>query len=267
MKTRMIATSGIALTFGVLLGFWIGRSAAPDPPPAMIRWVLPPEPPPAAPATRPAWLARAAPDSNFDQVTLRDALEFLSEVTEVSLLVNWGELAEAGLKPDTQVTLKAERLNLGQVLQRHTKSQVPGVRLVASEEIYGVRVGRPHIPEPQQPTELRIYDMRRLLLDAAARGKTMDDLAPQFKRRAATQPGGYEPSLSAFEMNQALRLVDVVYWMLEPREDSRFNFNNEVHYLAGWLIVRTTPANHDRIAALLRKMEEAVAQSPQTRPK
>jgi len=63
-----------------------------------------------------AALNRTIPAINFTNVTLRDAVDFLRDVGNVNVQVNWKAVEAAGVTPDTIVNIKLRQVTLRKVL-------------------------------------------------------------------------------------------------------------------------------------------------------
>lgn len=61
-------------------------------------------------------LDRELPEINFQGVPVKDAFEFLHDITQVELDVDWAALSEAGVKVDAPVTLKSKGKSLSTVI-------------------------------------------------------------------------------------------------------------------------------------------------------
>ena len=53
---------------------------------------------------------------DLSEVTLREAFEWLAEVTRTNVIVRWDMLSAAGVEEDALVSIRARNLRLGQVL-------------------------------------------------------------------------------------------------------------------------------------------------------
>jgi hypothetical protein len=62
-------------------------------------------------------LERALPEINFNSIATGDALEFLKDITKLSIEVNWDALEKAGIKRDTPVTLRIRNLPVNEALR------------------------------------------------------------------------------------------------------------------------------------------------------
>ena len=56
------------------------------------------------------------PDLNFTNVALEDAIEFLRDVSNANIHVNWRALEEVGVSRDATINLRLRRVSIGKVL-------------------------------------------------------------------------------------------------------------------------------------------------------
>ncbi len=59
---------------------------------------------------------RPPKEINFEQISLKDALDFLRDVAGVNFHVNWRSLETAGISRDTPITVKAKGISIGRAL-------------------------------------------------------------------------------------------------------------------------------------------------------
>ena len=60
-------------------------------------------------------LDRVLPELNFNQVPLRDVIEFIGDITKTKIDVNWDAFDKAGVSSDQPVTLRVKNLKLSGV--------------------------------------------------------------------------------------------------------------------------------------------------------
>ena len=70
----------------------------------------------AANAQTRAQLDRVLPAVNFSNVTLKDAIDFLRDVSGSNIHVNWKAIEAAGITPDTAINVKLRQVSLRKVL-------------------------------------------------------------------------------------------------------------------------------------------------------
>jgi len=70
----------------------------------------------AANAQTRAQLDRVLPAVNFTNVTLKDAIDFLRDVSGSNIHVNWKAIEAAGITPDTAINIKLRQVSLRKVL-------------------------------------------------------------------------------------------------------------------------------------------------------
>jgi hypothetical protein len=65
-----------------------------------------------------ASLNRSLPEMKFDGVALVDAIDFIRDITDANIVVNWKALEGAGVNKDTVVNLKLRNVTLKKALSR-----------------------------------------------------------------------------------------------------------------------------------------------------
>src|SRR5438067_11431927 len=70
----------------------------------------------AANAQTRAQLDRVLPAVNFSNVTLKDAIDFLRDVSGSNIHVNWKAIEAAGITQDTAINIKLRQVSLRKVL-------------------------------------------------------------------------------------------------------------------------------------------------------
>ncbi len=69
-----------------------------------------------------AALVRPADPVEFDNVSLRNVVQFLRDVTAANIFVNWNALQKVGVTPETPVSLKLGRVSVAQLLTLSLKA-------------------------------------------------------------------------------------------------------------------------------------------------
>ena len=168
---------------------------------------LPPEPKPSTrPATAPVLpgepseagkktlekLAAELTVLNFDQVELQDAIQYLRKQLGAPLYVNWRGVKAAGASKSTKVSLKLEKVKLGDALRK-----LLAVAAGPGQLTYGVGEGLVLISTPD--------DLRRLLALAATKPAGTSDADRRLaKALDATIP---KLALDRVELQDALALL------------------------------------------------------------
>jgi hypothetical protein len=100
-----------------------------------------------------AQLARKVPSINFMTVTLRDALDFMRDVTGQKMRVDWAALEAGGISPDTPITQNSKNVTMGEVLAAFLTSAGPGMQMSADAQ--GTRITMKGVPwrEPPAPPQ------------------------------------------------------------------------------------------------------------------
>lgn len=62
-------------------------------------------------------LNRQMPEINFNQIAVRDAIEFIHDVAQLQIEVNWDALEKAGIKNTSPTTIRVKNLSLRRTLR------------------------------------------------------------------------------------------------------------------------------------------------------
>lgn len=65
---------------------------------------------------KPAQVTANGASINFDSLPLSDVMDYIRDVADINLVVNWDSLAKIGVGKDTPVTMKLRNVSLGRVL-------------------------------------------------------------------------------------------------------------------------------------------------------
>lgn len=200
------------------------------------------------PATQ-AMLDRALPEVTFDGVGLSDVIDFLRDLTNANIFVNWRALEGAGIDRNAPVNLRLRQVKFSKALQlildgvggdevRLGYTVDDGVITISTDEDLG------------QNTLTRVYDVRDIadakVADAAAAG---DAKTARAKRLAA--------------------LTTLVTGSVAPdswRGTGGDGGTGGIRELDGQLVVTQTPANHDAIVNLLKQTRVLLGLPPAEDP-
>ena len=131
-------------------------------------------------------LRRNVPDVKFEQVALGDALEFLRDVTELNIYVDWKTAEAAGIGKDTPIALRLKNVPAGEVLRLVLRQ--------ASVELHyqiesGIVVISPAAPDPV--AVIKAYNVEDLTRERDAQfTRSRETLEDRLK--AATEEGARE---------------------------------------------------------------------------
>ncbi len=178
-----------------------------------------------------AALARVYSDVRFDGVTLRDALERLRGMFGVNMHVEWQAMADYGVTPEREVTLRLRRAS-GRMLLRLALEEAEPEQVLG----YSVRDGVLIVSSAEQPARnmiVRTYSVRDLVMP----------------RQDTADIQNWESE----EINtQADRLATVIMETIEP---DRWSWTGGGYGTAEWLdgivTVRAGPETHHQLKGLL----------------
>ena len=237
-----VLVCGIALT-GAVRG---QEAAAPAAEPAAAREVIAaPTATPAPTADRPpqseafdedvdravlAQLDRPIPELNFDGAGLSDVVDFLRDVSGANLVVEWGQLANAGVDRNAPVSLRLKNVRFGQALELMLSSAGGGatplgytidrnvIRISTGEDLDRITDIRAYDVRDIVPSEMPMQELTKLITEA---------VAPESWRSGGGSVG-------------------------------------TVHTSKNKLIVKQTPMNHRELRNVLRLLREDPTRVPQT---
>src|SRR5882762_10192954 len=117
----------------------------------------------AANAQTRAQLDRVLPAVNFTNVTLKDAIEFLRDVSGSNMHVNWKAIEAAGITPDTQINIKLRQVSLRKVLGLLLSEASGGVGLTFYIEEGVIEITTSELADNQMYTV--VYPVQDLLVE------------------------------------------------------------------------------------------------------
>jgi hypothetical protein len=108
-------------------------------------------------------LNRTVPAINFTNVTLRDAIDFLKEVSGGNLHVNWKAVEAVGVTPDTMVNLRLRQVSLRKVLSTLLTEAAGGPTLTFYVDEGVIEVTTKELADGQMFT--LVYPVQDLLIE------------------------------------------------------------------------------------------------------
>jgi Flp pilus assembly secretin CpaC len=206
---------------------------------------------------------------NFANNRLADVLQFVEQVSNLNMDIDWASLELIGVDPETPVTLKLTSVTLETVLNRVLDkvsdpdiragwAVTDGILTIASDEVL------------RRNTVLEIYDIRDLLIDIPDYTE-----APTFDLNSVLQGnqgggGGQSPFQQTGQGNQGIdrrdrdEMIEEIIEIITSNVDSE-NWDvsggetGSIREFNGNLIITNTPANHRAIITLLSKLREVRA--------
>lgn len=110
-----------------------------------------------------ASMNRTVPAINFANVTFRDAVDYLRDVSNANVHVNWRVLETAGVTPDTTVNLKLRQVSLRKVLNMLLTEAGGGVALAWYVDEGVVEITTREMADAKLIT--KVYDVQDLLIE------------------------------------------------------------------------------------------------------
>ena len=206
---------------------------------------------------------------SFANNRLTDVLDFIAQVSNLNMDIDWASLEMIGIDPETPVSLKLTSVTLETVLNRVLEkvsdpdiragwAVTDGILTIASDEVL------------RRNTVLEIYDIRDLLIDIP----DYTD-APTFDLNSVLQGsqgggGGQSPFQQTGQGGQGVdrrdrgemieEIIDIITSNIDPENwDVSGGDTGSIREFNGNLIITNTPANHRSIIALLSKLREVRA--------
>jgi anti-sigma regulatory factor (Ser/Thr protein kinase)/Flp pilus assembly secretin CpaC len=208
---------------------------------------------------------------NFQDNAFGNVIEFIENISNLNIDVDWGSLELIGVDRETPVTLKLTNVSLetvlDRVLEKVSDPDIPagwavtdGILTIASDEVL------------RRNTVLEIYDIRDLLVDIPDYTE-----APTFDLNSVLQSsggrGGGGQSRSPFQgtgqntdvtRRDRQEMIDEIVEIISSNVDYEGWLENggdtgSMREFNGNLIITNTPKNHRSIIALLSKLREVRA--------
>ena len=135
---------------------------------------------PPTPAPSPA--NRAAPTANFSGVALGDAIDYIRDVSQANIHVNWRALEEAGVGKDTVVNLRLRSVPLKTVLRLMLNEAGGGTGLTYYVADGVIEITTQELADKELIT--KVYPIDDLIMDFP------DPVPPEFNIQAQAQTSG-----------------------------------------------------------------------------
>jgi hypothetical protein len=137
----------------------------------------------AAPGRTTASLNRTLPEMKFDGVALVDAIDFVRDITNANITVNWKALEAAGVTRDTVINLKLRNVSLRKALTLMLAEASGGEGVTYTIDSGVIEITTTDLANQQ--TYTRVYPVGDLLMDIP----NFTD-APDFSLQSQSQSGG-----------------------------------------------------------------------------
>lgn len=208
------------------------------------------------------------PRLNFPDVRFADVVEYLRDVSGISIYVNWGALESLAITEDTNVNIRLDDVAFGKalrlILDDVSRGQEPlsyvineGVLTISSKEALADK------------TTTRVYDIRDLIIrvpnfvgprvDIDAIGSDGEDGGGGggvglFAEADDTPSAGEEDQPTRAEM--ITKVTEMIKGTLPSDSWNDFGGKGTMNDLHGNLIITQTPENHLKINELIAKLRE-----------
>ena len=206
-------------------------------------------------------LNRRVPDANFTDAPFRDVMDWIAELTGANVWVRWQVLEDAGIDPDTPITIKAKNLRLSQVLWM-VMNEAGGNDLKLSYRAQGNSILLS--TEENLGTEMvvKIYDLRDMLVTIARfdapqmdagqalsnSGSGSSNLFNNRNNNDNSQSGGANSA-------ELTKIIQVISSSIEPDSWAAAGGRGTIYDFNGMIIVYNTPLVHQQIGGFVEQEE------------
>ena len=136
-----------------------------------------------------AALNRTLPAIDFTNVTFRDALDFLRDISQANIHINWRAIENTGITPDTVVNMKLRGVSLRKVLTLLLSEAAGGADTLAFYLDDGVlEITTKEIADSTM--YIKIYDVADLLVEPPDVPMNVDFQLPSSMERSGGRGGG-----------------------------------------------------------------------------
>jgi hypothetical protein len=215
----------------------------------------------AAPATpAPAPANRAAPIANFTGVALGDAIEYIRDITQANMHVNWRALEEVGVGKDTVVNLRLRAVPLKTVLRLMLNEAGGGTALTYYVADGVIEITTQELADKELIT--KVYPIDDLIMDFP------DPVPPEFNIQATAQTSGNgggggssgqgiigsgntatnDQQNRTSQKDRAEDLIKIIQDSIQPNVWKENGGLASIHFFKGSLIVTAPRSVHQALA-------------------
>jgi uncharacterized membrane protein YgcG len=214
---------------------------------------------PAATAT-PAPTNKATPEANFAGVPLGDAIEYIRDVTNANIHVNWNALEAAGVGKDTVVNIRLHSVPLKTILRLMLNEAGGGTALTYYVSDGVIEITTQELADKDLVT--KVYPIDDLIMDFP------DPVAPEFNIQSQAQTsgkgggGGGGSGQGIFSGNNASNtvqpgtsskdraedLIKIIEDSIQPTVWKENGGLATIHFFHGSLIVTAPRSVHEALA-------------------
>lgn len=203
---------------------------------------------------------RRVPQLDFVEVPLKDALEFLSDASEVDILLNHHALQAVGVTPDLPITLQVKRTSLTARTALELVLEQASVELgfiVRDGLIYITKVvGKP------SDDEIQVYNVRDILMSLPI-ATAANPFAAGVEGSGGSPGGG----ASSVPTPAGGALLHVITSTIYPNTWDEVGGNGSLAEFNGLLIIKQSQTVHHEITRLLEMMRDVDQRDPQRFPR
>jgi hypothetical protein len=191
------------------------------------------------------------PEVKFDNISLSDAIDFLHDITNVNIHVDWKALELAGIGKDTTINFRLRSVSMRKVLTTLLSEAGSGNLLTFFVDQNVIEITTREIADKQLIT--RVYPVDDLIMDIPD-----FDNPPQFQLQAS-QTGGGGGGQNLFNSNQgnntntntratrAQQLIDTIQSIIQPEIWNTNGGPAAIRFYNGSLVITAPRSVHEAL--------------------
>lgn len=214
-------------------------------------------------------LAETVPDVTFQQMPLDQVVDYMTDLKNVNITVEWEDLARSGIDRDKPISLQLKNVSYGTLL-REVLAQTSSNVAVG----FAVRDGLLRIATQErldQDKYILVYDIRDLLVNIPkftnAPKFNLGEITQQLRRQTGNdvdnpfrEPSAREGArIDGEQDEQAVVYMDMIRDMVKPDSWQSRGGEGALRELNGQLIVYNTSDAHREVADLLNQLRKTRA--------
>ncbi|MCE5277632.1 MAG: hypothetical protein ABFD92_01850 [Planctomycetaceae bacterium] len=210
----------------------------------------------------------------FDDIDFKDVIQFLQDVSGVSIDPRWNAMAAVGISKNTTINIQLQDVTLEKALRTILNNLAASASLdwALDDGVITISTSDDLAADPKH-RKTQVYDIRDLLINAPiftgprlqlasnTGNQTSTDTGAGGLGGLGTTVGGQQALGTTVEQTTEEMTNEIVELIKKTIDPNSWLNNNEtgIAPMAGQLVITQTTKNQDAIAALLSKLREARA--------
>jgi hypothetical protein len=206
----------------------------------------------AADASARQMLSSTLPDVKFDNISISDAIDFIHDISNVNIHVDWRALEAAGIGKDTTVNIRLHSVPMRKVLTTLLSEAGSGNLLTYYIDQNVLEITTREIADKQLIT--KVYPVDDLIMDVPD-----FDQPPNFQLQASQTGGGGGGGQSLFNNQQnntnaqntraqrAQQLIDTIQAVVQPEVWNTNGGPAAIRFYNGSLVVTAPRSVHEAL--------------------